>query len=152
MTTIEEVIRLFDEATFYYEILTDKVVNGDATTDSLYGHYLDDFIGFETNSYDVIKDKKQYLTMTLTVKEDAYCEEDADKIINVKNLTTCFNDNMITKGKFNIPGTFTDSIYPIDPRGIDQYLDSIDVTFKFYKVDNPVLRKLINIVNCSLKL
>lgn len=150
MTTIDEVIGLLEDATFYYEILTDKYVDSEPTVDCLHRHVLEDFIGYATNSYEVLYvGNKQYLTMTLKLSYDSYSSEDSNLPITIDNMKLCFSEflEMISKdGKLNIPYSFEDSVYPQDPVEIDSYVDSIDVKFKFHKVSDLDLLQYINLI------
>lgn len=136
--TIDEVLAALQNTIFYYEILTDQKVCAEATEDALHRHYLNDFGGYATNGYEIIQLKnKQYLLIWIYIHPDIeYLEEDTELIATPKNIKKCFDDiNLPLKnGKFILPKEFEDSIYPEDPKGEDKYIDSVNATFKFYKM------------------
>lgn len=114
-----------------------------ATEDALYRHYLDAFGGYDTGRYEVIQepDAKQYLLMNITISSNPddgliYSEEDTELVATPENMKKCFGDTHLISadGRFVIPEEFEDYIYPEDPKGVDNYIDNINVLFRFRKL------------------
>lgn len=154
METIGNVIEWLYSNIFYYEIITDQEIDTEVTEDSLHRHSLDGFNGFDTNGYDIfyhIDDKKWYLSLTLEIGDynDEY--EDLPATSSNLSLITCDCPEMIfdyqtnnLQGKFIIPESFSDDIYPVDLDG-----NSIKVLFKFAKVENDSLINYIKVMNIT---
>lgn len=163
METIGNVIEWLYSNVFYYEIMTNEEIEPDPTEDALHRHILEDFVGFDSNSYEVlyhIDDRKWYLLMTLEIGN--YCDEYEHLPATVSNLRLATSDcpEMIfsnhsdtfdrtdeSQGKFIIPESFFDSVYPVDED--DYYGNSIDVTFKFAKVEDDRLIKYLKIMDTT---
>ena len=133
MDTIDDVLNMLADTTIYYEIITDKVVDGEVTTDQLYRHHLEEFGGYDTNMYDVITDNaKQYLSMVIYPAPNLTdCDYD-DQLATDANLRAAFIDNieMISScGKIIIPAQFEDCIHTKND-------ECIDVVFKFAKFES----------------
>lgn len=152
-TTIEDVMVLLESTVFHYEIMSTKKINDEPTIDCLYRHILEEFGGYDTNYYNIVTENdKQYLTMRLIFDPEFYDEDYVTKPATVENIKLCFSEyqELISDdGKFIIPMIFEDSIYPLDPNhpdDYDAYMESIDVEFKFSKVEEKALLEYIKLV------
>jgi hypothetical protein len=141
--SINEVLGMLENATFYYEILTDRVIDNELSVDQLHRHVLEDFGIYETNSYDIVtrENGKQYLSMTLRMGDDTYSECDNNDEATPENITMYFPE-MSIGGKFIIPKSFKDEMYVMNPYDPDDSLsgegstyESIEVEMRFDKVD-----------------
>lgn len=130
--TIGKIIETLENAVFHYEILIDQPIDVDLTVDVLYGSKLEDFDGYETNSYNIYKkEDKYYLSITLKVN-DVDLDKFGQMSVNIDNMNSCFSSDMICEDRLVIPNYFEHEVYIDDPR----QCDGVDVKFKFAKVDS----------------
>lgn len=130
--TIGKIVELLGNTTFHYEIMIEDPVDADLTVDVLYGSTLEDFVGYETDSYCIYKEGDKQL-LSFNIKTD---EVDLDKFgnlpANANNIALCFSSDMVCEDRLVIPNYFEHEIYIDDPR----QSDGVDVKFKFIKVDS----------------
>jgi hypothetical protein len=132
--SISEVLGMLENAVFYYEILTNRVIDAEPSIDQLHRHVLEDFGYYETNSYDIVTmGKKQYLSMTLRLDEFSY--EDDDEA-TPENMNMYFAET-VENGKLIIPKSFVDEMYIVNPEDDTDY-ETIEVEMRFDKVDGDI--------------
>lgn len=139
-------VKLFgclEESKIYYEILTDKPVNEEFTTDKLYRHSIDGFDEYETNSFAIHREEnKQYLVISLRVCDNVWSSKFERKAATPENMKAAFVEYpeiISSEGKLIIPQSFKDDVYLEDPD--DDVIDE-SVIFKFDRVNTPDQRLL----------
>lgn len=140
MLTIGDLIKIIEDSVFYYQIITDKLVDSYVTCDALQRHHLEDFIGFQAQGYQVeCQGVQQFLTLSLT-SHDYTCDGDyLDLPATSDNIREAFVDHpglISFDGRIIIVKSFKDSIY-VD----DEWID--DVEFRFTKVSDSHLLQYI---------
>ena len=141
--TIGKLLSVLGETTFHYEIFTELEVCEKATLSWLSGHYIDDYFGYSTSCLEVYRKKgKQYLSVSIEFDRiGVHCytfdDDGHEERATTKNMKKYHDGNLLSKeGKLRVPEVFRDHVYPEDPTGIDNHLDSVKVTFKFSHVDD----------------
>lgn len=157
---IGKLLSVLGETTFHYEILTELEVCEKPTLDRLCGHYINEFFGYSTGYLEVYrKEGKQYLSVSIefdqingnyTFDEDGY-EECATSKNMKKYCDYCGGDLLTKEGKLKVPDVFEDDIYPEDPTGVDNYLDSVKVTIKFDHVEDCELNNIFEFIEIERK-
>jgi NAD-dependent dihydropyrimidine dehydrogenase PreA subunit len=151
--TIGKLLSVLGETTFHYEIFTELEVCEKATLSWLSGHYIDDYFGYSTSCLEVYRKKgKQYLSVSIEFDRiGVHCytfdDDGHEERATTKNMKKYHDGNLLSKeGKLRVPEVFRDHVYPEDPTGIDNHLDSVKVTFKFSHVDDCELSNIFEFI------